>query len=209
MEDYNLTLFSPPKVEPISPDEAVSYMRLDTPDATESAYISDCIKAAREYCEDYQHRAYITQTWELTLQQFPTAKNDRMNNCRQTDEIEIPKGCLQSIDSLTFTDYAGTVSTLVQGENFVVSTRGILGRIAPPYAAIWPTDPLSPLDPIVIRFTCGYGDTADKIPLKVKQAMYMLISYWYDNRPPIGTNIPAELDRAVKSLLNFDRIAVV
>lgn len=209
MKNYNMTLVTPPTVEPITADEAVSYMRLDTPDATEAAYISDSIKAAREYCEDFQRRAYITQTWELTLERFPNAENDRLNNYQQTDEIEIPKGCLQSIDSFTFTDYSGAVSTLAQGVNYVVSTRGIVGRVAPPYAAIWPPDPLSPLDPIVIRFTCGYGSTADKVPLKVKQAMYMLIAYWYDNRPPISSNIPAELERAVKSLLNMDRIAVV
>jgi uncharacterized phiE125 gp8 family phage protein len=205
MKDYNLTLITPPAVEPITPAEAIAYMRLDAADD----YVSDIIKAAREYCEDFQHRAYITQTWELALQEFPRAENDRLTDHQQTAEIEIPKGCLQSVDSFTFTDYSGTVNTLVQDVNYIVSTRGILGRIAPPYAVIWPPNPLFPIDPIIIKFTCGYGDTADEVPLKVKQAMYMLIAYWYDNRPPTSANLPVELERAVKSLLSMDRIAVL
>jgi uncharacterized phiE125 gp8 family phage protein len=205
MKDYNLTLITPPTVEPISAVEAVAYMRIDAPDS----YVSDIIKAAREYCEDFQHRAYITQTWEMALQKFPRAGNDRLNNYQQTSVIELPKGCLQSVDSFIFTDYSGAVNILIEGTNFIISTRGVLGRIAPPYAVIWPPNPLFPIDPIVIKFTCGYGNTSDTVPMKIKQAMYMLISYWYDNRPPTSANLPVELERAVKSLLGMDRIAVI
>ena len=41
------------------------------PATYEDALITGLIKAAREYCEGYQNRAYITQTWELILDAFP------------------------------------------------------------------------------------------------------------------------------------------
>ncbi len=205
MKDYTLTLITPPGSEPISISEAAGYMRVDTSD--DAAYIQDIIKAAREYCEAFQRRAYITQTWELSLQEFPNGYNDRLNDCQGSNIIELPKGSLQTVDSFTYTDYAGTIRTMTQNVNYILSTRGVLGKLAPPYAVIWPPDPLFPLDPIVIKFTCGYGEPED-VPMKVKQAMYMLINYWYDNRPPSANSIPVELERALTALLSLERIAV-
>jgi hypothetical protein len=67
-----------------------------------------------------------------------------------------------------------------------------------------------PLDAVVITFTCGYGGAED-VPLQVKQAMYLLISHWYENRLPIniGTGIPKELDFTISSLLWANRIIMI
>ncbi len=200
--EYTLTLVTPPTVEPISTDEAINYMRLDTPSTEDLAFIAGLIKTARKYCENFQHRAYITQTWEMSLCKFP---------CH--DKIEIPMGNLQTVDSVKYTDSANGVHTLTANTDYVVSTRGILGRISPPYSKIWPTSALAPLDPVVIRFTCGYGLTSATVPETAKQAMYMLISYWYDNREAASgqtTNtVSKEIEFSVKALLMMDRIAVM
>jgi len=207
--EYSLTLVTPPAVEPITTDEAVNYMRLDAPGTADSAFITGLIKTARKYCENLQHRAYITQTWEMSLCEFPCAYNDRLNNVRKSDVIEIPLGNLQTVESVKYTDSANVVHTLTANTDYIVSTRGILGRISPPYSGIWPTSELAPLDSIVIRFTCGYGLTSAMVPETAKQAMYMLISYWYDNRTAADTSVPREIEFAVKALLMMDRIAVM
>jgi uncharacterized phiE125 gp8 family phage protein len=194
---YTLTLKTAPAVEPITAAQAISYMRLGALDATETAYLTGLIKTAREYCEDFQNRAYITQTWEMSLCDF------------YRDVIEIPKGNLQSINSVKYTDSVGAVTTLTENTGYIVTTRGILGRISPPYGCIWPTATLYPLDPVVINFTCGYGASGDSVPMKVMQSMYMLISYWWDNRAAADTSVPKEVDFAVRALLSMDRIAVV
>jgi len=49
-------------------------------DTTEDTELDILIESARQYCEDFQNRAYINQTWELWLDEWP----DR-------DYIEIPK----------------------------------------------------------------------------------------------------------------------
>jgi len=54
-----------PALEPVSLTEAKLHLRIDT--TAEDVLISSLIKAARQYCENYQRRAYITQTWELWL----------------------------------------------------------------------------------------------------------------------------------------------
>lgn len=206
--EYTLTLVTPPSVEPISIDEAINYMRLDTPDAAEAAFITGLIKSARKYCENLQRRAYITQTWEMSLDKFPSACNDTLNNYQKTDVIEIPMGNLQTVNSVTYTDSANVAHTLTANTDYIVSTRGILGRISPPYSGIWPTSQLAPLDPVVIRFTCGYG-LATAVPETIKQAMYMLIDYWYNNRDAAAQTVSNEIAFSVRSLLLMDRIAVM
>lgn len=206
---YTLTLVTPPAVEPITTDEAVNYMRLDAPSTADSTFIVGLIKTARKYCENLQHRAYITQTWEMSLSKFPCAYNDRLNNAQKSDVIEIPMGNLQTVDSVKYTDAANVVHTLTANTDYVVSTRGILGRVSPPYSGIWPTSALAPLDPVVIRFTCGYGLTSATVPEMAKQAMYMLIDYWYNNRDAAAQYVPKEIEFSVKALLMMDRIAVM
>jgi len=193
---YTLTLKTAPTVEPITVSQANSYMRLGTLDESETLFLSGLIKTAREYCEGFQNRAYITQTWEMSLCRFPPGI------------IEIPKGNLQSINSIKYTDSAGNVTTLTENTDYIVTKRGILGRISPPYGKTWPTASLYPLDPIVIEFTCGYGASGASMPLKVIQSMYMLMSYWWDNRAAADVDVPKDIDFAVRSLLSMDKIAV-
>jgi Phage QLRG family, putative DNA packaging. len=90
----------------------------------------------------------------------------------------------------------------------VVSPLGVLGRLSPPYAQPWPPFVPFPLDAVVIEFTCGYGDIAESVPQKVKQAMNLLVSHWYENRVPLSETgqAPGEISFAVSALLQMDRI---
>jgi uncharacterized phiE125 gp8 family phage protein len=213
MKDYNLTLITPPSVEPLLLTDVKPYLRLDdVTDTSDDSYITSLITVAREYCEEYQHRAYITQTWELAFQKFVIEETDTLNNNLQKSIIEIPKGNLQAINSFTYMDTAAVVTTMQPNTDYVVSIRGILGRVAPPFGKIFPVCLLYPLDPIVINFTCGYGDDGTKVPQRIKQAMFLLISHWYDNRMVIndlrGVN-PEEISFAVTSLLMKDKITIL
>jgi len=171
---------------------------LDQSDTFEDDYISALITAAREYSEGYQNRAYITQAWEMSLGEFPSS------------EIVIPKGNLQTIDSVKYKDSSGTETTLVNNTDYIYSTRGILGRLAPAYSKSWPSFTAFPLDPIVITFTAGYGSTAASVPEKVKHAMKLLIGHWHENREAALTTGPSkvssEIEFSVHSLLSLERL---
>ena len=58
-----LKVIVPPASEPVSLQEMCAYLRLDCDE--EQSLIGQLIKAARQYCEDFQHRAYLRQTLEL------------------------------------------------------------------------------------------------------------------------------------------------
>jgi len=190
-----LKIITPPASEPVSLADIVNFTHLEaTTDLVELAFRGGLITSAREYCEGYQRRAYITQTLEISLDRFPVRV------------IVLPRGCLQSIVSIKYKDSLGVEHTLAENVDFVYSTYGVLGRIVP--VTSWPSEALWPLDAIKIQFTCGYG-TAEKVPYKIKQAMLMLIAYWYDNRSAvISGTISKEAEFSVKALLGFDRIGV-
>lgn len=211
--DYNLTLVTPPAIEPVSLVDAKAYLRIDsTNDLIEDAYVESLITVAREYCENFQNRAYITQTWEMALPGFSFSAFDSLNGSKRESIITIPKGKLQAIDSFTYKDTAGVVTTLTPEVDYNVSNRGILGRVCPPFGKVFPLTILYPLDPVVIKFTCGYGDTPTDVPTRAKQAMLLLISHWYENRLVVndlrGVN-PLELNFTVSSLLAQDKIPLV
>lgn len=206
---YTLTLKTAPTVEPITVAQAISYMRLGALDSAEESYLSCLIKAAREYCEDFQNRAYITQTWEMSLNCFPSEHIDALTEYHHSNIIEIPKGNLQTVNSVKYTNSNGVVTTLIENTDYIITNRGIIGRISPPYGKTWPTAALYPLDPIVIEFTCGYGVSGANVPQRVVQAMYMLVSYWWDNRAAADMSVSREIDFSVHSLLCADKIEIM
>lgn len=167
-------------------------------DTSQDEYIKSLIVAARRYCETLQNRAYITQVWEKALPDFPR------------NEILLEKGNIQTIDSITYRDYAGNVTTLSNTE-YVTSIRGAYARIVPAYNKSWPSFTAYPLDAVIVTFTAGYGNTAASVPETVKQAMRLLIQHWYDNRMvvSVGASVSKEIDFSVTALLSQERIVMV
>ena len=188
----NLVLKTAPTVEPISSTEAKAYLKVDYTD--DDAQIAALIKSARIYCENFQNRAYITQTWTMYLPCFYEA-------------IRTPKGNLQTINSVKYKNSAGTEVSLVENTDYIYSKNNIEGVITTPYGVAWPSFTEYPLDAIAIEFTCGYG-LAVAVPETVKQAMLMLISYWYDQKD-IATAISKDIQNAVHNLLWQDRLVSV
>lgn len=124
---------------------------------SEDDYLESLVTSARSYCEESQNRAYITQVWEMALDNFPMF------------EIEIPIGNLKTVDSITYKNSSGVQATLAATE-YITSIRGITGSIVPAYGKSWPAFTPYPVDAVIVTFTCGYGSASD-VPEKIKQAI--------------------------------------
>lgn len=61
-----------PTLEPVSLFEVKDMLRLDHDDHEEDDSLQQMIGAARGICEEYQDRAYVTQTLRLWLDAFPS-----------------------------------------------------------------------------------------------------------------------------------------
>lgn len=190
-----LKLVTAPAIEPVTLTEAKAQLRVDWTD--EDTQISSYILAAREYCEGFQNRALITQTWELWIDAWP---------CK--DRFNVPLPLLQSVTSIKYYGTDDTEYTLATTEYFVdpVSQPG---RIVLAYGKSWPSTTLRPANGVVVKFVAGYG-LAVAVPQKVKQAMLLLVTLMYQKRLPIVEGkIVGEVPYAVSSLLWLDRIVPV
>jgi len=167
------------------------------PATYEDTLIAGFIKAAREYCESYQNRAYITQTWELLLDDFPDSV------------IQIPLPPLQwtiAADmSITYYDTAGAAN-VVAAADYQVDIHSHKGRVCPVYGKSWPTTILRSMNGVVVQFKAGYGLLATDVPERVRLAIKVLAGHMYENREATDTKEHLEVPFAVRSLLGLDRI---
>lgn len=215
-----LRVVTAPVTEPIALTDAKLYLRVDTTD--EDTMITALIVAAREYCESFQNRAYVTQTLDLTLDQFPYRDwHPAMNSfpfypmvtptyhtSRHKNAIKLLMPPIQSVTSVTYTDSTG-LATVVDPTTYIVDTDSEPGRIVPVFGQQWPVVQLQPINGVRVQYIAGYGAAAN-VPQAVKQAMMMLIAHWYENREAVviggSRSVGTAIGFAVKTLLTSERV---
>lgn len=181
---YGLVRTVAPSVEPVTAQEALDHLRLDA--VTEYNLIEALVTAAREHVEQVTARALITQTWQLTLDAFPTV-------------IRPPRPRLQSASSLQYVDTNGTTQTLATSE-YRVDTQQEPGRITEAFGQFWPST-RDVTGAVTLTYVAGYGDAPSDVPQPIKQAMLLLIGSWYEQRQSTADREQVEHPFAVNSLL--------
>jgi len=184
-----LVLATAPTQEPVTAADMAAHSRIDVSD---EALLNVYIKAARQYCEKYTRRAFITQTWDAYFDYWPASP------------VHLPMPPLQSVTSWKYTDDAAATSTWASS-NYLVSA-GTPGRVFVVSDATMPTVTLQEADGVVIRFVCGYGNTADSVPENVRQAVRLLTAHLYEMREPTitGTTV-MPVQYSLEALLYPDR----
>jgi uncharacterized phiE125 gp8 family phage protein len=160
----------------------------------EDDLLTRLITAAREDCEDFQRRAYITRTYELWLDAWPDG-----------DKITIPMPVLQAVDSIIYYDTAGDDYEMDE-EDYIVDINNEPGQVVLACGKSWPSETLQPVNGICIEFNAGYGDAAADVPAAVRQAMLLLIGHLYENREAVTEKSTVVLPMAVESLLWKNRV---
>ena len=141
------------------------------------------IVAAREAIEDITHRQLVTAQWSSLLDAFPAA--DVLNPDRQ---IVVPRGELQSINSLTYIDVNGDTQTLVEDTDFIADPSGDYVRIVPIIDTTWPATQ-GRINTVTLTWTCGYGDNPADVPEEIRNQIKEMVSSWDEVRDsqPFGT----------------------
>ncbi len=148
-------VITPPTTEPLSLEEAKQHLRIDGNE--DDSLILSLIKQAREWCEDYQGKKYITQTLELVLDLFPSDRQIEFRNCSP----------IQNVDSFKYTDKDGIVREF---EGYIVDKDSFINRVVLNTSKYWPTTELMPVNGIRIQFIAGFGN-ASAVPESIKWAM--------------------------------------
>ncbi len=89
--------------------------------------------------------------------------------------------------SMIYTDSDGTIHNMVEDVDYLVDTDSEPGRICLPYGVSWPTFTPYPVNPIKVRFICGYGTTAASVKAGIKSAIKMLAEDKFNNRSATHT----------------------
>lgn len=178
-----------PDTVPVTVAEVKEHLKIDG--STEDTLIGTYITAAREWCEGYQWRKYITQTRELVLEDWPRG-----------DHIIVPNGQLQSITSVKYKDADGDETTLAVDDDYIVDSDSEPGKVVLAYGETWPSGTLYPTGAIRVRYVCGYGD-ADDVPEMVKAAIKIQVGLFYDCYAP---DEQKAYEKARNALLAMDRM---
>jgi uncharacterized phiE125 gp8 family phage protein len=162
----SLSLLAPPAEEPLALDDAKTWLKLDQ-DADDDL-VRALIIAARLQVEARTGRALVTQSWRLTLDDWPPGGIVRVPiapvTALSTAAVVASDGSATMLDTATVTlDLASTPPRLLALDR--PSGRGFAG----------------------IRFdlVAGYGGAAD-VPGPLVQAIRLLVSHWYADRDALG-----------------------
>jgi uncharacterized phiE125 gp8 family phage protein len=144
-------LVTPPAALAVSLDAARAAARLDGTDMD-----TELEQAVRTYTEEAEHitgRAFIAQTWALTLDGFP-------------DEIELPKPPLVSVAHIKYYDTDGVQQTLATAA-YLIDAASEPGLILPAIGSQWPRT-YARKNAVEVEYACGYGATDAAVPDGIK-----------------------------------------
>lgn len=164
----NLRVITPPASEPVSIETVKSHLRVDISD--DDALIASYLTTAREKGEGIARRAFVTQTLELVIDDWPG-----------NGVLKLPRPPLQSVSSVRYLDDAGDEHTFT---DYLVDARSEPGKII---FKSFPSQKLFPSGAIAIRFVAGYG-AAGSVPNVFVQGILMLVGHWYENREAVTAN---------------------
>lgn len=188
-----LKIYTPPSSEPITLAELKAQAAIDTADTSLDGLCAIAIAAARAKAENYTGRSLVTQTWDQTLDAFPSA------------EIELLRPPVASISSVSYVDEAGATQTL-NNTLYTLDTTTFPGWLLPAVDTEWPAT-REQANAVTIRYVCGYGE-ASSVPADIRAWLLMTAAFLVNNREAFDAtgkliDIPS---RFVDSLLDPYRV---
>lgn len=189
-----LKLITPPASEPITLPEAKAHLNVNFDNDNDK--IEAMIKAARSAAEQFTGRAFIDQTWELALDEFPDS------------EIQIPMPPLIEVVSISYDDSAGDEQVVGVGD-YSIDDYSQPGWVVP-LTAGWPT-PIDAINSVRVRFRAGYLNTdsppVENVPFDIKAAIKLTLGTLYAHRETIVVGqTPFLLPWAAEQLLRPYRV---
>lgn len=175
----SLTVTSAPAAEPISLTEAKAYLKVDS--SADNDFITGLIQAAREEVETYTSKRLVTQTIAEYFENFP-----------RYPWFTLAASPVQSITSIQYYDTDNVLQTMSSGD-YILDGTSTPARICLNIDATWPAT-ASRLKAVTVTYVAGYG-AASAVPLRIKEAMYLMIADWYDNRTDPVRSLPQASQR--------------
>lgn len=163
-------LITGPAEEPVTLEETKTFLHVDH--AAEDDLIDALIRQMRQRCEKVSWRALVTQTWKLTLEDWPWVGEYRL--------IKPHVAPVQSVTSITYLDPVdGTTKTLA-ADQYLLDATSEPATIEEAFGVTWPVVRCQAAS-IAVTFVAGYG-TAEAVPDDIKEAIKSGVHYCYRHR---------------------------
>ena len=164
-----MRITTPPIIEPVSITDAKNWLRVDYDG--EDVLIESLISAAREKCEQYTNRAFISQG---------ITESYGIN-----DDIILSRGEVISVDSVTVGDVvlAATDYTTDDGvDGFFITLKNL------------------PDDRVTVVYTAGYGENASDVPRTIVAAIWLMVGDMEANRSDKVRRLPTASENLLNTV---------
>jgi len=185
-----LVLKTGPATTAISLAEAKAFLRVDSDYDDDDSYITSLIGVATNVVEQFTRRRLITQTYNIYYDEFPPY-------------MDLQVGNVASVTHVKYYDTDNTLQTLDTSQ-YDVDIRVKPGRIYQAEDGNFP-DTYERANSVEVEFVVG--SAASDVEDAIKQAMYIVIGRYYENRQDVvmGTQVN-ELPLMVEHLLTPYRL---
>jgi len=176
--------------EPVTVDELKDHLVIDHAD--DDNYLATLIAAVVQFLGEVQDRTFVTTTWDLKLDRFPSGNG----------VIELPRSPAASVTSVKYQDL-DDVETTLAGSLYTVDASSVPGRLQPAYDESWPST-RGHVHDVTVRFVAGYGDPAD-VPRAHRHEILMRAADLYEHREASVTR-RHETNFAAEALFQLNRV---
>lgn len=188
----NWSLKTAPTLDVVELDTLKRQCRIELDQADEEELLRAYLKAAQAWVEDYAGRALLTQTWQVSLPDFP-------------DRLWLPRAApLQSVTFVKYYDASNVLQTL-SSSSYVVPAFAEPACVVLADTYSWP-DVYDRPDAVRVEYVCGWDDPAD-VPANLVQAVLLLVGHYYEHREHSITGVmQAPIAMAAEALCAPSRV---
>lgn len=190
----NRTLVTGPTEEPLEVEALKAHLHAGD---DEDDVLQRFITAVRTHIEHLAGVAFLRQTWELALNEFPVLTDEN-----PFASIPLPGYPLSSVTSIKYVDADGATQTLDSGV-YSIDTRSKPGRVVLAYNQHWPSTRWQP-NAVIVQYVCGYASAPD-IPEDLLQTLFVVCGSLYLYREELNDSAPAAVG-LLQQLLTHHRV---
>lgn len=174
----NLRLITPPAALAVSLDLARAAARVDGTAMDDE--ISLAVRGITEEAEHATGRAFVSQTWRVTMDAFQPA-------------IRLPKAPLQSVVHVKFYDAAGMQLTL-DPQDYIADVEDEPGHALPAPGKAWPATGMR-INAVEVQYVCGYGPDHSFVPDAIKSYILARVAEQFAQSNTPSPHLCRALDR--------------
>lgn len=179
--------------QPITLIDIKEHLRLEIDDISEDSLLIKYILVATDHVENIINRRLMYQTWKYYLDTWP-----------YVDNIELPYPPLVKVVEFTYKNI-NEESIIFPSDFWFLDTVSEPGKLYLKSNNFWPAGELFNVNPISIKFKCGYGATSDDVPEPYKMAIKFIVAHFFENRELAGKKIE-KIPLGVDDILQSHRL---